>query len=86
MGGSAGNAASVDAAQIFCSFLPGQLSDEEFDEPPLPLDVHDPGFASNGSQAARKCACSYGSTTEKQGLSRVSSGSPSPGGGEVARE
>jgi hypothetical protein len=49
-GGSSGDGDTVIAVQPICSFLPAQLSDEEFEESSLPLVVHDPSFASGDGE------------------------------------
>ncbi|KAG0591135.1 hypothetical protein KC19_1G152700 [Ceratodon purpureus] len=49
--GSSGNGDTVYDPQPICSFLPAQLDDDEFDESPLPLVVHDPSSASDGAKA-----------------------------------
>lgn len=43
--------ANVDAVNGLQSFLPAQLSDEEFGDNPQPLAVYDPGLISHGAKA-----------------------------------
>jgi hypothetical protein len=50
-GGSSGDGDTVITVQPICSFLPAQLSEEEFEESSLPLVVHDPSFASGDGEA-----------------------------------